>query len=378
MASRPPIQAPAPYRVLTLDGGGIRGLYAATLLHQLAHRIHRFAGGDASTALDVGGAFHLIVGTSTGAILAASLAKGVPLQRVIEMYRTKASAIFGAPMPLQRGCLSDRWKAALWTGLRLWSPANRSEPLREALHDVLQDMTLEQLYRERHIALCVPSIDAATQKAWVFKTPHAPRLTRDNHYKLVDVCMASAAAPIYFPLHAIPSPAPAAAISHLFVDGGLYANNPVLVGLIEALELAAPDQPIHILSVGTGSASAAKVLSVDEHAQRGIWAWKGGGDVVTMSLESQARATAYIAEQLVKAISRVTLHRLIDPPVSSDETAHLTLDAADASSLAVLEALGHRATDLNYSALTNQVSTPGSQMVVDLFTKLNTLPMEHA
>jgi len=374
------MDVPSPYRVLSLDGGGVRGLYSATLLNRLAERLHRFAGRTPAPQLDIGAAFDLIVGTSTGAILAASLTKGVGLPRVIDMYRTQAAAIFQSPMPLQRGCLRDRWKAWLWTLRQLWSPANSTEPLRKALLGVLQDVTLEQVYQKRGIALCIPSIDAETQKAWIFKTPHAPRLTRDNQYKLVDVCMASAAAPIFFPLHAITSPAPGANIAHLFVDGGLYANNPVLVALIEALEMAAPDRPIQVLSVGTGNASAAKVLSAAKDTQRGIWGWKGGGDIVTMSLESQARATTYIAGQLVKAMNhrRVTLHRLIDPPVSSDEAAHMTLDAADARSLSVLETLGDRATDLNYSALTNQVPTVESQMVIDMFSSLKPLPPEDA
>jgi len=369
------MNTPRPYRVLALDGGGIRGLYSATLLNRLAERLHQFAGRPATPQLDVGAAFDLIVGTSTGSILAASLAKGVGLPRVIDMYRTQAAAIFQSPMPLQRGCLRDRWKTWWWTLGRLGSPANSAEPLRTALRGVLQDLTLEQLYQKRGIALCIPSIDAETQKAWIFKTPHAARLTRDNKYTLVDVCMASGAAPIFFPLHAIMSPASGANIAHLFVDGGLYANNPVLVALIEALEMAAADRPIHVLSVGTGNASAAKVLSAAKDTQRGILGWKGGSDIVTMSLESQARATTYIAGQLVKYMNgRVKLHRLIDPPVSSNEATHMTLDAVDAQSLGVLEILGDRATDLNYSALTNQASTAESRMVVDMFSSLNPLP----
>jgi len=373
------MDATPPYRVLALDGGGIRGLYTATLLNRLAERLHRLRGRGSAAQLDIGAAFDLIVGTSTGAILAASLAKGVPLPRVIDMYRTQAAAIFQSPMPLQRGRLRDRWKTWVWTLRQLTSPANSAEPLRQALQDVLQDVTLEQVYQQRGIALCIPSIDAETHKAWIFKTPHAPRLTRDNEYKLVDACMASAAAPIFFPLHAIASPASGANIARLFVDGGLYANNPVLVALIEALEMAAAERPIHVLSVGTGNTSAAKVLSAAKDTHRGIWGWKGGGDIVTMSLESQARATIYIAGQLVKAMNgRVTLHRLIDPPVSSDEAAYMTLDAADAQSLSVLETLGDRATDLNYSALTNQAPTAESSMVIDMFSSLKALVPEDA
>lgn len=345
-----------PFRVLSLDGGGIRGLYTASLLQQLTLRFAKYHGINTDKSLDLGGQFDLIVGTSTGSILAAALAAGVPLENVLNLYRTKAADIFQLPMPLQRGCFGDKSRAALWALRNLFSSANKSESLRDALQSVLNEETVGQLYQRRGIALCIPSIDAETRRAWVFKTPHLKRLTRDDNYKLVDVCMASAAAPIYFPMHVIPSPNHGVNVGHAFVDGGLWANNPVMVALVEALEVAEPNQEIEILSVGTGGASPSQVLH-ENQTKRGSWQWKGGADIVATSLEAQAYATPYLAKQIAKAIgNRITLHRLQDPQPSSDEAGHLSLDAADSKSLAVLETLGQRATDLNFSALTNPVA----------------------
>jgi patatin-like phospholipase/acyl hydrolase len=76
-----------PYRVLCLDGGGIRGLYTATVLQQMAVRVARMNGKNHEGRLDLGANFDLIVGTSTGSILATALAAGVALEDVTHLYR---------------------------------------------------------------------------------------------------------------------------------------------------------------------------------------------------------------------------------------------------------------------------------------------------
>ena len=71
-----------PFRVLSLDGGGMRGTYTATYLNRVASA---FARRRLVPALDVGKAFDLIAGTSTGAIIACGLALGVPLPQMVDL-----------------------------------------------------------------------------------------------------------------------------------------------------------------------------------------------------------------------------------------------------------------------------------------------------
>lgn len=85
-----------PFRTLALDGGGMRGLYTATVLDTLARH---FATQRNAGPLDVGKGFDLITGTSTGGILAAALAAGVPLAKVIALYCEEGPKIFPNPMP---------------------------------------------------------------------------------------------------------------------------------------------------------------------------------------------------------------------------------------------------------------------------------------
>jgi patatin-like phospholipase/acyl hydrolase len=218
-----------PFRVLTLDGGGMRGTYTATYLDRVAAA---FAERRSEAALDIGAAFDLIVGTSTGGIIACALAAGVPLSSVVELYRKHGAAIFQRPLPSSlTGATRDYFgrSAALSKG---------EAALRAALVAVLGDTTARQLYERRGIALAITAVEMSQHHAWVFKTPHFESTNhRDDAYSLVDVCLATSAAPIFRSLAAVGHPGRQGDGYNVFVDGGLWANNPVLVGLIEARHL---------------------------------------------------------------------------------------------------------------------------------------------
>ena len=85
-----------PLRVLTLDGGGMRGVYTAAYLHSL---LDHFATERRVDGLDLGAGFDLIVGTSTGAILACAAARGIAMSEVVDLYRKNGPKIF--PQRLQ-------------------------------------------------------------------------------------------------------------------------------------------------------------------------------------------------------------------------------------------------------------------------------------
>src|SRR5262245_30397594 len=83
-------------RVLSIDGGGMRGLYTAAYLASLAKR---YAVTRGVLALDIGKGFDLLVGTSTGGIIACALAIGLPLGEIVDLYRTHGKAIFPRKLP---------------------------------------------------------------------------------------------------------------------------------------------------------------------------------------------------------------------------------------------------------------------------------------
>jgi len=347
-----------PFRVLSLDGGGVRGLYTASLLYQLCVRSGSTS--QSSAGCDFGAQFDLIVGTSTGSIVATALAAGAPLTDVIELYKTKSRAIFQRQMPSNRRGFFGQLKILKWAFIdSLCKAANDPAPLKCALTDVLGEETFKQLYERRRVALCIPTIDAYTQRGWVFKPPHVPRMTRDDDTKLVDACLASSAAPIYFPLHGIKNAQPGNNTISWFVDGGLWANNPILVALAEVIEIlnGGVNRPVHILSVGTGGAPKANIIN-SARANRGIGGWLGGLDIVSMSLDSQANTTAYLASRIASAIPNVRLFRLKDAPVAPEESGYLGLDTGAEEAIDLILKRAGRAADENWSYLTSVDDDP--------------------
>src|SRR5260370_32622293 len=85
-----------PFRVLSLDGGGMRGIYTAEYLSCLAEGSAKRTG---RSSLDIGKAFDLIVGTSTGAIVGCALAAAVPLSEVVSLYKKNGKLIFPRRVP---------------------------------------------------------------------------------------------------------------------------------------------------------------------------------------------------------------------------------------------------------------------------------------
>jgi hypothetical protein len=356
-----------PYRVLALDGGGIRGLYTSTVLHEVGAFFAKQRG---DSDLDIGERFDLITGTSTGGILACGLAAGVTPQRISDLYKEEGPKIFRNPMPTA-GFLA---KASY--GKRAASQAaNKAEPLRKALFSVFGDETLGALYKRRGIAVCLPSIKMITQASKVFKTPHNSDLVIDLGYKLVDVCLATSAAPIFLPLAQLEFPDSPGRVE-LFADGGLWANNPTLIGLIEALKICfdaegaeGARRPVEILSIGTCGLPEGE--APDAKADRGILDWAVGIKIAGLAMNAQASAAACMATILAQRVTElgrsVRIVRIDNPPVSAEQAKHLQLDLATADALSLLAQLGSQKAQQVMSDAGDR-SNPNGQFIRNIFT----------
>ena len=172
-----------PFRVLSLDGGGMRGTYTATYLSCVAST---FARRRNVPALDVGNAFDLIVGTSTGGIIACGLAFGLPPADIASFYRDRGASIF--PKRIPNGLLGLPWDLLVRnTRLKQGTAA-----LRAALEAQFAKTTLGEVYARRGIGLSISAVEMTQHRSWVFKTPHLSTTNhRDDGTTLVDVCMAS-------------------------------------------------------------------------------------------------------------------------------------------------------------------------------------------
>lgn len=280
----------APFRVLCLDGGGMRGIYQAAYLNHFASHVS----GVDQPPVDIGRCFDLIVGTSTGGIVACALAAGRPLKDVEALYIEHGPQIF----PYQR---LRTWPfigeiiRALGCGTR-----HGENALREALQATLGETTFLNIQEKRGIRLAIPAIDMARHAAVVFKTRHLERLNgRDDQRTLVDACMATSAAPILRALAELQEPGSGARV--VYTDGGLWANNPGALGAIEASEILASteqtERPIHLFMLGSLPAQGGEEIS-DAQRYRGAVGWKGGLRAIETSLNAQAVGYDYISNKI--------------------------------------------------------------------------------
>lgn len=210
----------SPYRILSLDGGGIKGVVPAAFLASLEEELDG----------PIGEYFDLIVGTSTGGILALGLGLGFRASELLKFYEDLGPKIFDG-----NGIL----RMIRQVGLEKWSP----KPLRTALARKFGKRRLG----DSKARLVIPTLNLDTGEVYVYKTAHHPRFEKDYKTPAVEVALATAAAPAYFPPQRSGSGIP-------LVDGGMWANNPVGFAAVEAVGvLNWPREELRILSLGCTS-----------------------------------------------------------------------------------------------------------------------------
>lgn len=322
-----------PFKVLSLDGGGIRGLYTACVLQGVLKRFLP----DSNSSPDLGGCFDLIVGTSTGGILACALAAGVPIDEVIDLYKYDGPKIFTNPKK------SHFILKYVWALSAFFKSANSNQILRQSLENLFNLETVGELFTRRKIGLCLSSIDLLTEQSRVFKTGHIDSKKLDDPISLVDICMATSAAPIYLPLVSVDSPLGNG--YGVFADGGLWANNPIMIGLIEALAMSEPNRCIQILSVGTRSEPGGSLVS-KKKLNRGIYAWEFGTKALGLAMNAQAAGANYssklLAQQLERLGKQIHIVRLPQTAPSAKHMKLLQMDLASEEAINALIALGEK------------------------------------
>jgi uncharacterized protein len=214
------------FRVLALDGGGIKGVFTASFLASL----------EKMTGERVVDHFDLIAGTSTGGIIALALALGLPASDILDFYTQHGPKIF--PSVGLKNCFWPVWRQYFTKG--------KHDPceLRSALEEIFNKSKVTTLADCRRM-LVIPAFDADAGKIAIMKTPHKSDFLQDLHRTCVDVALATSAAPTYFPTHTL-------ADGCSYLDGGVWANNPTLVAVLEAItHLSIRPNEIDVLNVGT-------------------------------------------------------------------------------------------------------------------------------
>jgi len=316
------------FRILSIDGGGVRGIIPAAILVELEQLLQQKSG---NSELKVSDFFDMIAGTSTGGILTVLLlAPGdngsarYSAKDALEFYEGKIQTIFYRSYTQS---ISHAWG---WTGPE-YSPAN----LDNLLKSYSCDMRLSQLRR----AALITSFDITHGKPHFFtnvpKVAEKRQRQQDDDYLLCDVARATSAAPTYFPPARISPIGSQETLS--LVDGGVFANNPTLCAYAEARAISyagfnmpsAADMFVLSLSCGTQKAR------VDPSVAANWGALKWASPLIDIMMTGQSQTTHYQLTQIFDAVHRPSNYVRLDTPLHGASDA---LDDASPANIAKLKA----------------------------------------
>ena len=307
-----------PFQILSFDGGGIRGAFGIGLVAELERKLGR-------PLIDY---FDLVAGTSTGAITGAGIASGKSGAELVEFYQQYGRQIFTPREPHRPGGWIKWVYPAAKALLRRRAGQDFDDffrarycpfALENAFVNCFDDLRLADVQRTR---LIVPTVNLSAGQSYLFRTAHLPGLQGDYSVRLVDVLLAATAAPTYFPHKKMPD-------GQSYCDGGLWAVNPSILAIAEAMKIKQqcqrdscdPDYDtadIRVLSVGTGDA---KYSLSPPGADAGIIYWaQHVADVMTnLQVEGVKSPLNFLLGERYRCVS----FELPDNSWSLDNTDHI-------------------------------------------------------
>ena len=305
----------APFRILALDGGGIRGIIPAVLLAELERRTRR----------PIAELFDLIAGTSTGGILALGLvrpgADGKPAytaQAMVDLYEKDGPQIF-ARSPLHRF-------AAIGNLLEEKYPSGGID---KVLTGHFGDAKLSQALTTTFVT----AYDLETREPYFFKSHRAAKDPRRDHL-MRDAARATSAAPTYFEPAKIPSHEPWG--YKALVDGGVYANNPAVCAIVESLcEFDATLPDVVLLSLGTGELT--RPIMYDDARKWGAANWVK--PVLNVVFDGVSDTVNYQVTSLLTKGGVVDQYLRIQPTLTPQND---DMDNATRANIDQLKAVGQR------------------------------------
>lgn len=246
------------FQILSLSGGGYKGLYSALLLAAFEEHF----------STNIYKHFDLIAGTSIGGIIALGLAQGVSARQIANQLLESGNKIF---KPLDSPAFHEFKEKVAQNktdsefgydrGIKFSKHSN--EALRNSIVEVLGSSKISDLKTRTMIT----AVNLSNGRAQFFKTQHNKRYIVDAKRSLLDVALATSAAPLYLPMHAFDD--------QVFVDGGLVGNNPGLFALNEAeenIDGVVDGLDVYMLSIGALSQSFSMPSNTSLDIGVGGWA----------------------------------------------------------------------------------------------------------
>ncbi len=318
------------FRILSLDGGGLRGIYTASVLAAWESAAGKNPDGTDCRAASY---FDLIAGTSTGGILAIGLGLGLSGQDMVNFYKKSGGSIFPTGTSLQRFFYSNRQ----WIRSK-FSPAALEKALAEAYRIELKETGKEGRYRAANMAdsdqrLLITAYNTTSDKLLLYRAHYG--INNADNIPAQSVARATSAAPTYFD--------PAQVKDHLVdydaVDGGVWGNCPALAALSDAVNvLGIPMDRIDLLSIGTTEMAS---ITGTPKLLTGSFGW--ASKAPTLLMKAQVQAT----------LDQVT--RLLRPDRFLRVDASASTSGMDSvGDMASLNNIGRESGDQNFSEVSNR------------------------
>ncbi|WP_445749611.1 CBASS cGAMP-activated phospholipase [Polaribacter sp.] len=300
------------FKILSIDGGGIKGLYSASILKQFEKKFN----------CQTSDHFDMICGTSTGGLIALALSLKISAEEICEFYEKKGELIF--PKHKKRkipffGTIDYGFLKQIAKGGKY-----SDKGLKEALKEIFS----EKKIKDCNNLLCIPSYSITEAKPKIFKFDHKKgELSRDNEAPIIDIALATTAAPTYFPL----------AESEFynneqFIDGGVWANNPTLVGLLEALNYFVGNgkdkeyDSIEILSLSSLTVTGGKKTGLKRERSFKDW----GADLFETSMNGQSYFTDFFLTKITEIYDvNIKYHRIPSVSIATEQESLIQLDVAN-------------------------------------------------
>lgn len=243
------------FKILCLDGGGAKGYFSVYILKRIEEEFN----------IKLSEYFDLIVGTSTGALISAAISSNINLDDLLEIYLTKNNEIF---------------KKRANNFLKLKS-TYETESFEEELKKILKDIDFKDLKTN----IMIQSTDIEKKDPVLFKS-----WEENNNISLFDAVISSASAPTYFDPHFINN--------KLYSDGAIWANNPSIIAISEAISKKSFNKNIEnikILSIATGK----NTENIDFSKQKnwGLLAW--ANDIIDIIIESNDKSDEICAKKIL-------------------------------------------------------------------------------
>lgn len=320
------------FRILSIDGGGLRGMISAKVLIALENMLKAKIG---SPKVRLSDCFDLIAGTSTGGILAAIYLCPSEKNPHMAKYTAEDALDFYeeyGPLIFRRRTLHSLISFGGLLGAKY--PAY---PLEGILRKHFKNVRLSQLLKP-----CLISAYDMTKRRAVFFNQAAARKNKAVDFYLRDVVRATSAAPTFFPVKQILS---ASTYTHALIDGGVFANNPSLCAYAEACKMGVCLDMSRLYMLSVGNATNLTTYSYKDSAHWGLlnWAWP----ILDILMDGVAQTVDYQMETMFRG-ARSSRHYLRIATNSKELGIHIPpMDDMSAKNLKLYSEIGDRLVEEN-------------------------------